>query len=137
MKKLIEEFGKFINRGNVLDLAVGVVVGGAFTSIVNSAVNDLIMPIIGVLVGGLNFESVIIPLNGEAAIKIGSFIQAVVNFLIVAFVVFMVVKAVNESKERLVKKQEEKPVEVPQETDEVKLLKSIEKELKKINKTAK
>ena len=139
MKKFFEEFGKFINRGNVLDMAVGVVVGGAFTAIVNSAVNDLIMPVIGVIVGGLNFEAITIPLSGDAAIKIGSFIQAVVNFLIVAFVVFTVVKAVNESKEKLAKKEEkeeEKPAE-PVKSDEVKLLESIEAELKKMNEAAK
>lgn len=139
MKKLIEEFGKFINRGNVLDMAVGVVVGGAFTAIVNSVVNDMIMPLVGVLVGGLNFEALVIPLSGEAVIKIGSFIQAVINFLIVAFVVFLVVKAVNESKEKLAKKEEvkeEAPAE-PVESDEVKLLKSIEAELKKMNEAAK
>jgi len=143
MKKLVAEFAKFIDRGNVLDLAVGVVIGGAFTSIVNSAVNDVIMPIIGVLVGGLNFEAITIPLIGDAQILIGNFIQAIINFLIIAFVVFIVIKAVNQSKERLEKlnllkkEKEEKPVEVPIEPEDIKLLKSIEKELKKSNKAAK
>ena len=138
MKKLFEEFGKFINRGNVLDMAVGVVVGGAFTTIVNSMVNDVIMPVVGLIIGGIDFSSIVIPLSGEATIDIGSFIQNVVNFLIVAFVVFMVVKAVNESKERLAKKEEkeeEKPAE-PVESDELKTLKAIKEELEKMNKAA-
>ena len=133
MKAFFKEFKEFISKGNVLDLAIGVVIGGAFTSIVNSLVNDVIMPIVGALIGGLDFTSIAIPLGGDAAIAIGNFLQAVVNFLIVAFVLFTVIKAINKFK----KKEEEKPAEEPEPSEEVKLLTSIEKELKKINKVKK
>ena len=130
MKAFFKEFKEFISKGNVLDLAIGVVIGGAFTSIVNSLVNDVIMPIVGAIIGGLDFTSIAIPLGGDAAIMIGNFLQAVVNFLIVAFVLFSVIKAINKFK----KNEEEKPAEAPEPSEEVKLLTSIEKELKKINK---
>ena len=130
MKAFFKEFKEFISKGNVLDLAIGVVIGGAFTSIVNSLVNDVIMPIVGAIIGGLDFTSIAIPLGGDAAIMIGNFLQAVVNFLIVAFVLFSVIKTINKFK----KNEEEKPAEAPEPSEEVKLLTSIEKELKKINK---
>ena len=133
MKAFFKEFKEFISKGNVLDLAIGVVIGGAFTSIVNSLVNDVIMPIVGAIIGGLDFTSIAIPLGGDAAIMIGNFLQAVVNFLIVAFVLFSVIKAINKFK----KNEEEKPAETPEPSEEVKLLTSIEKELKKINKAKK
>ncbi|MBR5340780.1 MAG: large-conductance mechanosensitive channel protein MscL [Erysipelotrichaceae bacterium] len=133
MKAFFKEFKEFISKGNVLDLAIGVVIGGAFTSIVNSLVNDVIMPIVGAIIGGLDFTSIAIPLGGDAAIMIGNFLQAVVNFLIVAFVLFSVIKAINKFK----KNEEEKPAEAPEPSEEVKLLTSIEKELKKINKAKK
>lgn len=130
MKNFIKEFKEFISKGNVLDMAIGVVIGGAFTAIVNSLVNDVIMPIVGAIIGGLDFSSIAIPLGGEASIAIGNFIQAIVNFLIVAFVLFSVIKAINKFK-----KQEPKAEEKPAEpSEEVKLLKSIEAELKKLNK---
>ena len=105
-KGFIGEFKEFISRGNVVDMAVGVVVGGAFTAIVNSLVNDVIMPIVGAIVGGINFANlkiVIRPAEGdlaEAAICYGNFIQAIVNFLIVAFVLFCVVKGMNKLKKK-------------------------------------
>ena len=133
MKAFFKEFKEFISKGNVLDLAIGVVIGGAFTSIVNSLVNDVIMPIVGAIIGGLDFTSIAIPLGGDAAIMIGNFLQAVVNFLIVAFVLFSVIKTINKFK----KNEEEKPAEAPEPSEEVKLLTSIEKELKKINKAKK
>lgn len=98
----INEFKEFINRGNVVDLAVGVAVGGAFTAIVNSLVNDIIMPITSLLAGGLNFKSLAIDVpnifgaNSTAHIAYGNFIQNVVNFLIVAFSIFVVVKMMNK-----------------------------------------
>ena len=130
MKSFIKEFKEFISKGNVLDMAIGVVIGGAFTAIVNSLVNDVIMPIVGAIIGGLDFSSIAIPLGGEASIAIGNFIQAIVNFLIVAFVLFSVIKAINKFKKQETK-AEEKPAEP---SEEVKLLKSIEAELKKLNK---
>ena len=100
-KGFIKEFKEFISRGNVIDLAVGVIIGGAFTAIVTSLVNDLIMPLIGIICGGLNFTDlkyVITPATAdtaEAAIYYGNFIQSVVNFMLIAFVIFIIVKAIN------------------------------------------
>ena len=103
MKGFLEEFKKFINRGNVMNMAVGVIIGGAFTAIVNSLVNDIINPVLGVF-GGLNFSEYSLPLKGEATLNYGNFITAVINFLIMAFVIFLLVKAVNKLTEK-----EEKP----------------------------
>lgn len=134
MKKFLEEFKTFLNRGNALELAIGVVVGGAFTGIVNSLVNDIITPIIGALVGGFNFSFIAIPLSGESAIMIGSFIQNIINFVITAFALFLVVKSMNKVEELKKKKNgvvEES--EVKEDPEDIKLLKSIEAELKKLN----
>lgn len=110
---MFKEFKEFISRGNVLDLAVGVIIGGAFGKIVTSLVDDIIMPFIGLIIGGLDFLGLSIVI-GKATIKYGMFIQNVVNFLIIAFSVFMIVKAVN--KVRRIKpeeKEEEEVVEAP------------------------
>ena len=101
MGKFIQEFKDFAMRGNVMDLAVGVIVGGAFSSITNSLINDMIMPIVGIFVGEASFADLQIQVGG-AVITYGNFIQAVLNFLILAFVVFCMVKAVN----RLTNKKE-------------------------------
>ena len=90
MKKFISEFKAFISKGNVMDLAVGVIIGGAFQSIVNSLVNDIIMPLLGVLTGGLDFSHLAITV-GEAQILYGSFISAIINFLLMALVLFLVI----------------------------------------------
>lgn len=125
-KGFIAEFKKFIARGNVLDLAIGVIIGGAFTSIVNSLVNDIFMPIIGILFGGIDFTElkyVITPAAGdvpESAIYYGNFIQNVVNFLLVSFVIFCVAKAVNRFHQ---KKQQAAPA--PKTSEEVLLLREI------------
>lgn len=126
MRKFIEEFKGFISRGNVLDLAIGVVIGGAFTAIVNSLVNDVIMPVVGIILGGVDFSGLSLQI-GDASLTYGNFIQAVINFLLVALVLFTIVKAANKFK----KQAEEAPAEP---TEEVKLLTAIEKELKKLNK---
>jgi large conductance mechanosensitive channel len=94
---MLDEFRKFVMRGNVLDLAVGVIIGGAFGAIVSSLVNDIIMPLVGVLTGGINFAELALTV-GSAEVKYGSFIQAIVNFLIIAFVLFMIIKAANSMK---------------------------------------
>ena len=91
---MLKEFREFIARGNVLDLAVAVVLGAAFGAIVTALVDDIIMPIIGVIIGGVNFKDLTINVNG-AIIAYGAFIQAVVDFLIIAFVVFLVVRTYN------------------------------------------
>ncbi len=115
-----KEFKAFISRGNVLDLAVAVVMGTAFSAIVNSFVNDVIMPIVGVLLGGLDFTGLAITV-GESQILYGNFIQAIINFLIIAVSMFFVVKAANS----IVKKQEAAPAPPPQPTTEEKLLTQI------------
>ena len=108
MKKFIGEFRDFIARGNVIDLAVGIIIGAAFTAIVNSLVTDLVTPIIGIFTAGVAFDDLIIPLAGtEDGIRIGAFLNAVIEFLIIAFVVFLLVKAVN--KVASLKKKEEEP----------------------------
>jgi large conductance mechanosensitive channel len=101
---MIQEFKAFIAKGNVLDLAVAVIMGGAFGAIVTSLVNDIIMPLIGVILGGRDFTTMAINI-GDAAITYGNFIQAIVNFVIIAFVIFMVVRTANNMKAQ----EEEKP----------------------------
>ncbi len=102
MKAFIREFKTFLNRGNVLDLAVGVIIGGAFKSITDSLTNDILMPLLGLLVNRVSFSDLTLTL-GSATIAYGSFIEAVLNFIIMAFAVFCIVKAFN----RLHRKKEE------------------------------
>lgn len=105
---MLKEFRDFAMRGNVIDLAVAFILGVAFVAIVTSLVNDIIMPIVGVIIGGLDFSSLSVTV-GSAAIAYGKFIQAIVNFIIVAFVLFLIVRAIN----RLNKKKEEAPAPPP------------------------
>lgn len=114
------EFKKFISRGNVLDLAVAVILGAAFSAIINSLVADVIMPIVGVFLGGLNFTALAITV-GESQILYGNFIQAILNFLVIAASMFLVVKGANS----MLKKQEAVPPPPPQPTVEEKLLTQI------------
>ena len=120
MKNFINEFKTFVMRGNVIDLAVGVIIGAAFQAIVNSLVNDIIMPVIGLITGGLDFTNLFIQLNGaekfatvaaakEAGVAVlayGNFITAVINFVIMAFVIFCLVKFLNKLSAPLIKKEE-------------------------------
>lgn len=106
MKKFIEEFKAFIARGNVIDMAVGIIIGGAFTSIVTSLVEDIINPLLG-LFGGMNFDRLHVKLLGEVTLNYGKFITAVVNFLIMAFIVFLLMKVVNGMSDKLTKKEAE------------------------------
>ncbi len=125
MKKFLQEFKTFAMRGNVMDLAVGVIVGGAFSSITNSLINDIIMPIVGIFVSQASFAD--LPLSvGGAVITYGNFIQAVLNFVILAFVVFCMVKAVNRVAHT--QKKEEAPPPAP--SHEEKLLTEIRDLLK-------
>lgn len=126
---MFKEFQEFIMRGNVVDLAVGIIIGTAFTAIVNSLVADIIMPPIGLLIGGIDFSNIAITLQEATAdteavtIGIGVFINALIQFLIIAFAVFMLVRAVN----KLMASQEEEKEEAPAEpTTEEKLLTAIE-----------
>ena len=106
MKKFFDEFKAFISRGNVIDMAVGIIIGAAFTAIVSSLVEDIINPIIGVF-GGMNFDRYKITLMGEATLNYGEFLTAVMNFVIMAFVVFLLVSMINKTGEKLKKKEEE------------------------------
>jgi large conductance mechanosensitive channel len=119
---MLKEFRDFIARGNVMDLAVGIIIGAAFTAIVNSLVTDLINPIIGFVTGGLDFTNLFVNLGdgeyvslaaareaGAPVFAYGAFLTAVINFLIIAFVVFMLVKAVNRIRESAKGKEEEAP----------------------------
>lgn len=129
-KSFIQEFKEFISKGNVLDLAIGVVIGSAFSSIVTSLVNDIIMPVVGVIIGNIDFKTLAYTFkSGDSAVVLsyGMFIQNVVNFLIIAFVLFMVIKLINKFK-----KDEEAKEEVKEDKYLV-LLESINKELKKQN----
>ena len=133
---MIKEFKEFINKGNVMDMAVGVIIGGAFGTIVTSLVNDVIMPVISLITGGIDFSGWFISLNGQkyatlaeaeeagaSVLAYGKFISAIIYFLILAFIIFLIVKAMNKMKK---KKEEEKPAK----SDEVKLLEEIRDELK-------
>ena len=128
---MLKEFKEFALRGNVMDMAVGVIIGAAFSTIVKSLVDDIIMPPIGVVTGGVDFSSIFIPLNGEhydslaaarqagaPTVNIGLFINNVISFLIVAFVLFMAIKAMNQ----LRRKQEADPASEPPPSREVELL---------------
>lgn len=95
---MIKEFKEFIARGNVMDMAVGIVVGGAFTAIVNSLVNDIIMPLIGIIIGGVDFSQLAITV-GNATFCYGNFIQAIINFLLIALTVFLLIKSLNKLSE--------------------------------------
>ena len=123
-KGFMAEFKKFIMRGNVIDLAVGVIVGGAFQAIVKSLVDDLVMPVISLLTKGLDFSKLFVALDGNeyatleaaqeagaAVITYGNFISAVINFLIMAIVVFCLIKAINTVADKSKKKEEEAPAE--------------------------
>ncbi len=130
----IQEFKEFITRGNVIDLAVGIIIGGAFTAIVNSLVNDIIMPLVGWIFGGVDFTSLkfvikeATDLTEEAAIYYGNFIQSLVDFILIAFVIFVMIKMINKFR----RKQEEAEESAPAEpSEEVKLLSEIRDLLKK------
>ena len=132
MKKMLLEFKKFAMRGNVVDMAVGIIIGGAFGKIVSSVVGDIIMPAVGVLVGGVNFTDLKLVLKQavgdtpEVAINYGNFIQVIIDFLIIAFSVFLLVKAINA----LSRKKEEAPVEPAAPPADIQLLTEIRDLLK-------
>lgn len=129
MKNILKEFKEFINRGNVVDMAVGVVVGSAFAKIVAALVDYIIMPIVGCVIGGYNFSSLAINFRG-ASIQYGAFIEAIVDFVIVAACIFFFVKFINKL-QNLKKKPKEETAEVAPKSDEVLLLEEIRDLLKK------
>lgn len=124
--KFINEFKDFIAKGNVVDLAVGVIIGGAFGKIVTSIVSDILMPVIGVIIGGHDFTSLKISF-GNANIMIGNFIQNVIDFLIIAICIFVIVKLINKL---MPKKEEVEETTEPVKSDEVILLEEIRDLLK-------
>jgi large conductance mechanosensitive channel len=134
---MLQEFKEFIARGNVFDMAVGIIIGAAFTAIVNSLVGDILMPVIGMLMSGIDFSDKFIALDGQtyaslqaakdagvAVMTYGIFVNAVINFLIVAFVIFMLVKQVNKLKKA-------PPAEAPATPEDVLLLREIRDSLRK------
>lgn len=135
---MIKEFRDFIAKGNVMDMAVGIIVGAAFTAIVTSLVGDLIQPIIGLILGGVDFSNYFITLDGgeyatlaaaeeagAATFNYGNFITALINFLIIAFVVFLLVKMVNRVKDAATKEEEEEASDEPPAPTDVDLLTEI------------
>lgn len=127
---MFKEFKTFVMRGNVMDLAVGVIIGAAFGKIVTSLVNDVLMPLLGILLGKVNFTDLTIKI-GSATVKYGMFIQNIVDFLIVAFCIFLMVKVINKV---MKKKDDDKKEEKPEKSDELKALEEIRDLLKKKNK---
>ena len=125
MKAFLNEFKAFIARGNVMDMAVGVIIGGAFSAITTSLINDIVMPILGIFTGSISFAELSFTING-AVVTYGNFIQAVFNFIIMAFIVFCLVKAMN----KLHRKKEEAPTPPPEPSAEEKLLTEIRDLLK-------
>lgn len=143
---MLKEFKKFAFRGNVMDMAVGVIIGSALTKIVNSLVSDLFMPVIGILTGGINVSGLtltLVPAKLDAAgavlkeavtLNYGMFIQNVINFLLVAFALFLMVKGINKLRDAVPKKKDEaeaEPAPEPQKADDVLLLEEIRDLLKK------
>lgn len=105
MKNFMNEFKKFICRGNVMDMAVGIIIGGAFTAIVNSLVNDIINPLLG-LFGGMNFNQLAWNITGDVVLTYGNFITAIINFLIMALVIFCLIRTINKISDKYGKKEE-------------------------------
>ena len=126
MKNFIEEFKAFALRGNVMDMAVGVIIGGAFGKIVSSLVDDVIMPVIGVLTGGVDFSKLSL-MVGDAEVKYGMFIQNIIDFLIIAICIFSMIKVMNS----ISAKKKEEPAAPAEPSNEEKLLSEIRDLLKK------
>lgn len=132
MKAFIKEFKEFISKGDVMSMAVGIIIGGAFTAIVTSVVDDIIGPVIGLICGGLDFSSLSVGI-GDAQLMFGNFIQAVINFLITAIVLFLIIKSFNKMKEKAetLRKKEEEEAEAEEPSEEVLLLREIRDSLRK------
>ena len=122
---MLREFRDFIMRGNVIDLAVAVIIGVAFGAIISSLVNDILMPLVGLVLGGIDFTGLSVQV-GDAVVKYGNFFQAVVNFLIIAFVLFLIVRSYNKTQ----KKEEKAPAPPPEPPADIKLLTEIRDLLK-------
>ena len=129
MKSFLEEFKAFAIKGNVVDLAVAVVIGAAFGKIVSSLVDNIVMPVIGILVGGISFSSLTYSF-GDAIISYGLFLQAVVDFVIIAFVIFVAVKMINKAQSLTEDEQPASEAAPAEPTEEVKLLREIRDSLR-------
>ncbi len=125
MKNFMKEFKEFAMKGNVMDMAIGVVIGGAFTAIVTSLVGDIITPLIGIITGGVDFTGLAVTV-GDANITYGNFIQAIINFLLIALVVFTLIKSMNK-----MKKEEPAPEPEPEVDETLETLKQIRDLLEK------
>lgn len=123
MKGFMKEFKEFINQGNVMDMAVGVIIAGAFGKIITALVENILMPLIGMILGGVNFSDLKVVV-GTAELQYGLFIQAIIDFLIIAFVIFVIVKNINKLKK-------EEPAEEPETPADIALLTEIRDLLKK------
>ena len=139
---ILKEFREFINRGSVMDLAIGVIIGGAFSAIVSSLVENVVTPIVSMFIGGIDFSKLYLEVPSyirgiqPATIKYGLFLQSVITFLITAFVIFMIVRTINKINEKarkalVAEAKQEKAEEKQQEDEQTKLLRDILKELKK------
>ena len=129
MKKFFAEFKEFAMKGNVMDMAVGVIIGGAFGKIITSLVDDIIMPIIGMIIGGVDFTSLSVKI-GEASINYGNFIQNIIDFIIVALCIFIMIKAINGASAKLKGEEEEVKEEEPAGPTQEELLAEIRDLLK-------
>lgn len=132
MKSFIKEFKEFISNGNVMSMAIGIIIGGAFTAIVNSLVADIITPLIGMILGGINFSGISITV-GSAQLMVGNFIQAVIMFILTALVIFVMMKGLNKlaAKKKAADDAEEAAAAPAEPSDEVKLLMEIRDALNK------
>lgn len=128
--KILDEFKKFISRGNVMDMAVGVVMGTAFTKIVSSLVSNIITPIISLVTGRVNVASLSVKINDSLSITYGEFLQSIIDFLLIAVSVFIMVKFVNRFKDKFTKHEESEPKPEPKLSDEAALLTEIRDILK-------
>ena len=131
MKKFISEFKEFISKGDVMSMAVGIIIGGAFTAIVSSLVGDVITPFLGIIIGGIDFTGIAITV-GDSQIMIGNFIQAVITFLLTALVIFSIMKVCNSlAKKKDANEQEKEAAPVPEEpSEDIRLLTEIRDLLK-------
>lgn len=127
---MIKEFKEFISKGNVMDMAVGIIIGGAFTAIVTALVDSILMPLIGAICGGMSVADMSI-MVGNAAIGYGAFLQAIIDFLLVAWVLFMIIRALNKAKDKIKKEEEEAPAEPEAIPADIELLTEIRDLLKK------
>lgn len=130
-KGFVAEFKEFISKGSVMDMAVGIIIGGAFTAIVTSLVKDIIMPLIGIITGGIDFSGLSVKV-GEATLTYGNFINAIISFLLISLVIFIMIRKVNS-----LRKKEEAPAEEPATAEDILLLTEIRDLLAKENKEAK